>query len=110
MTTVSREQVLERVEELGPLENVFRVGEDDDTLGLPIVWYPEIGLRYVVIENDDLAEAVCEYLRYEAKVRRFRSERQVSEAMYREKWEGWNTCEDYRRVRQAMEELGKRGK
>jgi hypothetical protein len=110
MTTVTREQVLERVKALGPLKNVFLVAENNDTFGLPMIWYPKVGLRYLIIENDDLAQAVYQYLRNEAKVRRFRSERQVSEAMYKEKWEGWDTCEDYRRMQQAMEEVAKKGK
>jgi hypothetical protein len=110
MTTVNREQVLERVAGLGPLQNVFLIAEDNDTFGLPMIWYPEIGLRYLVIENDGLAQAVYDYLRYEAKVRRFKSERQVSDAMYKEKWEGWNTCADYRRMQQAMEDIARRGK
>jgi hypothetical protein len=105
MSTVTREQVLERVAGMGPLQNVFLIAEDNDTHGLPMIWYPAIGLRYLIIEKDDLAQAVYEYLRYEAKVRRFKSEREVSEAMYKEKWEGWDTCGDYRRMQQAMEEL-----
>ncbi len=52
MSAVTREQVLERVAELGPLQNVFLVGEDNDSLGLPMVWYPEIGLRYVIIKSE----------------------------------------------------------
>ncbi|HZV05731.1 MAG TPA: hypothetical protein VE999_11665 [Gemmataceae bacterium] len=67
-------------------------------------------MRYVGIENDDLFRAVYEYLRYEAKVRRFTSEGEVFEAMYKEKWEGWDTCNDYRRMQQAMDELAQRGK
>jgi hypothetical protein len=111
MSTVTREEVLERIAGLGPLQNVFLVAEDNDSLGLPIIWYPEIGLRYfIIIENDDLGRAVYEYLRYEARVRRFKSEREVSEAVYKEKWEGWDTCDDYRRTQQAMDELAKRGK
>jgi hypothetical protein len=104
MSTVTHEQVLERVAGLGPLQNIFLIAEDNESLGLPIIWYPEIGLRYVIIENGDLAQAVYEYLRYEARVRRFKSEREVSEAMYKEKWEGWDTCDDYRRTRHAMDE------
>jgi hypothetical protein len=34
----------------------------------------------------------------------------VSEAIYKEKWEGSDTCDDYRRTQQAMDELAKRGK
>jgi hypothetical protein len=110
MKTVTREQVLERVTGLGPLQNVFVIAQDDDRLGLPIIWFPEIGLRYVLIENDELAQAVYEYLRYEAKVRRFRSERQVPEAMYKERWEGWDTCDDCRRAQQAGDEFAKKAK
>ena len=110
MSTVTREQVLERVAGLGPLQNVFLVIGDDDTRGLPLIWYPEIGLRYLIIEKEDVAQAVAEYLRYEANVRRFKSGLEVSEAMYKEKWVGWDTCADYRRMQQAMGELAKRGK
>ncbi len=110
MSTVTREHVLERIARLGPLQNVFLITRDYDSLGLPIIWLPEIGLRYVGIENDDLFRAVYEYLRYEAKVRRFTSEGEVFEAMYKEKWEGWDTCNDYRRMQQAMDELAQRGK
>jgi hypothetical protein len=109
MSTVTREQVLERVAGLGPLQNVFLIAGDDDPLGLPIIWYPEIGLRYVIIEKGDLAQAVYQYLRCEAGVRRFKSEREVVEAMSKEKWAGWDACDDYRRTRQAMEELAKKG-
>jgi hypothetical protein len=107
MTTVTRERVLERVAELGPLQNVFLVAGIDDTFALPMIWHPEIGLRYLVIEDDGLAQAVYEYLRYEAKVRRFESERQVSDAMYEERWQGWDTCADYRRMQQAIEEMSR---
>jgi predicted Mrr-cat superfamily restriction endonuclease len=109
MSTVTQEQVLHYVAALGPLQNVFLVGKDNGTLGLPIIWYPEIGLRYAVIENDVLAQAVYAYLRDEAKVRRFDTERQVSEAMFKEKWEGWDTCEDSLRMRRATEALSKKG-
>lgn len=110
MSTVTREEVLERVAGLGPLQNVFLIAGDNDTFGLPIVWLPEIGLRNIIIEKDDLAQAVYKYLRYEAKVRRFRSQMEVSEAMHKEKWAGWDTCDDYRRMQQAMEELAERSK
>ena len=45
MSTVTREQVLERVAGLGPLQNVLLVAEDNDTRGLPSHWNPEIGLN-----------------------------------------------------------------
>ena len=107
--TVTQEQVLERVAGLGPLENVFLLGKDDDTFGIPIIWYPDIGFRYLLIEIDDLAQGVYNYLR-EAGVRRFHSEMELQEAQRSEKWEGWDTCEDYQRVQRVMAELGNRKK
>jgi hypothetical protein len=104
MSALTREQVLQRIAGFGPLENVFLITGDDDTHGLPMVWYPEIGLRYVIIEKDDLAKAVHDYLR-QAGVRRFKSESEVSEALETEKWEGWDTCADYRRIKAVMEDL-----
>jgi len=110
MSTVTREQVLDRVAGMGPLQNVFLVAEDNDPFGLPMIWYPEVGLRYLIIERDELAMAVYEYLRDEAKVRRFTHGWEVSEAMVNEKWQGWDTCADSRRHQQALEALANRGK
>jgi hypothetical protein len=108
MPRPTREQVLERVAGLGPLRNVFLVGEDTDSFGGIVVWYPEIGLREFIFEEDDLALAVSHFLR-EAGVRRFESWENLREAEKRERWEGWDTCDDYRRMKHAMEELVGRG-
>jgi hypothetical protein len=107
MSTVTREQVLERIAGFGPLRNVFLITKDEDTFGIPIIWYPEIGLRYVIIEKDDLAQAVYDYL-CEAGVRQFNSEEELAEAQQREKWEGWDSCEDWRRWQQAAAELARK--
>ena len=104
MSSVTREQVLEQVEGLGPLQYVFLIGEDTDEFGTIVIWYPEIGVRGRIIEKDDLARAVVTFLR-EAGVRRFKSWEQFREAEQREKWEGWDTCEDWRRIQQLMDEL-----
>jgi hypothetical protein len=109
MSAVTREQVLERVAGLGPLQNVFLIGEDTDALGGIVVWYPEIGLREFIFEKNDLAFGIYSFLR-ETGVRRFKSWEHLREAESREKWEGWDTCDDYRRTQQAMEKLAKRGK
>jgi hypothetical protein len=29
--------------------------------------------------------------------------------MYQEKWQGWDTCADYRRMQQAMDDLARKG-
>ncbi len=110
MSTVTRQEVLEKVAAMGPLHNVFLIAEDGDPLGLPMIWYPEIGLRYLIIEKDELAQAVNEYLRCEVNVRRFKSEQEISEAMSQEKWEGWDTCADYRRHQRAVEAIANRCK
>jgi hypothetical protein len=85
MSDVTREQVLERIAEFGlPLENLFLIAEDNDPLGLIVAWYPEIGLRGILLENDDLAIACYNTLR-EAGVRRFKSWEELGEAKDREK-------------------------
>jgi hypothetical protein len=99
MSTVTREQLLEKIAGLGPLENVFVIAEDDNDRGLPLIWYPEIGFRYLIIEKDDLAQAVHDYLR-QARVRRFKSATEVSELCRTEKWAGWDTCADCQRMQQ----------
>lgn len=109
MSTVTREQTLQWVAKNGPLQNLFLITEDDEDPGSPMIWWPEIGLRHIIIENDELAQAVNNYLR-EAGVRRFKSEREATQAMYKEKWEGWDTCDEYRRLQQSLEELAKKGK
>jgi hypothetical protein len=109
MSTVTREQVLERIAGLGvPLDNLFLIAGDDEPDGVIAVWYPEMGLRSLVIERDDLARACYDYLR-EAGARRFRSWDELREAQKRENWEGWDTCADWRRLQQAAEKLAKKG-
>jgi hypothetical protein len=109
MSTVTREQVLEWVAKNGPLQNLFLIAEDDKDPGSVMVWWPDVGLRYMIIERDELYKALKDYLR-EAGVRRFKSEGEAVEAMYKEKWEGWDTCADYQRLQQALEKLASRGK
>jgi hypothetical protein len=106
---VTREHVLDRIAALGPLQNVFLVAEDKGPLASIVIWYPEIGFRGLIIENDALAWAIYDYLR-EAGVRRFKSDEELAETQRNEKWKGWDTCEDYRRMLQAAEELARRGK
>ena len=109
MSEVTREQVLERVAGLGPLHNVFLVGEGNEDFGTIVIWCPELGLRGLIIEKDDLARAVVAFLR-QTGVRRFKSLGDLREAQRTEKWEGWDTCEDHRRMQRALAELAKRRK
>jgi hypothetical protein len=109
MSTVTHDQVMQRIEGLGvPLENVFLIAEDNETHGVIAVWYPEIGLRSIIIEKDDLYTACYNFLR-ESGVRRFKSWDELGEAQQHERWEGWDTCADWRRFQQAAEELNKSG-
>jgi hypothetical protein len=108
MPALTREQVLERVAGLGPLQNVFLIGEDTNALGGIVVWDPKIGLREFIFEDDGLALAIYHFL-HEAGVRRFDSWEHLREVEMRERWEGWDTCDDYRRLQHTTEELAGRG-
>ena len=110
MSNVTCEQVSEEIAGFGvPLVNLFLIAEDNDPLGVIVAWYPEIGLRSILLENDALARACYNTLR-EAGVRRFKSWEELGEAKDREKWEGWDTCADYRRWQQALEELAEQSR
>ena len=98
---VTPDEVAARIASLGPLSNVFLVG------GSIALWFPEIGLRYLIIEWDELAEACRDYLRA-AGVRHFESCSELQEALRAEKWEGWDTCADWRRIAKEMERLRSR--
>jgi hypothetical protein len=108
MSTATREQVLEKIAELGvPLEYVFLIAEDDDPLGEIVIWNPEVGLRGIIIEDDQEAAAVFNHLR-DAGSRQFKSWDELNEAEKEEKWEGRDTCADYRRRQQTVESLTKK--
>lgn len=109
MSTLTREQVLECLTKYVPLGNFFLLGEENEIGESIMYWHPQIGLRYLIIEKDDLGLAALRFLR-EVGVRRFKSELEVSEAMRSEKWEGWDTCADYIRIKKSVEELAKKSK
>jgi hypothetical protein len=100
---------LEQIAGFGvPLENVFILAPDSGTPGAIVVWYPEVGLRSILIEQDDLYTACYDFLRA-AGVRRFRTWEELGEAQEREKWEGWDTCADRRRFQQRADEIAEEG-
>jgi hypothetical protein len=109
LSTVTQQNALECLTRYVPLENFFIVGEKNDTGGAIALWHPQVGLRTLILERDELAQA-CRTLLEECGVRRFRSWDELKEAQKREQWEGWDTCADYRRMQQAMEELARRAK
>lgn len=65
-------------------------------------------MRYQIIESEELAQAVSEFLRAEARVRQFGSEQEVLVAMREEKWEGWDTSADHLREAQALKTFASR--
>jgi hypothetical protein len=105
VSSVAEEEVVGRLESFGvPRENLFLVHGDDESEGLIMLWHPEIGARYIIIERDSLAKACYAYL-FQHGARRFASELQLLEAARTEQWPGWDTCEDLLRARKAVEYL-----
>jgi len=104
--SVTTEQAAEKVNRLGvSLTNIFIIQDDNETDGEIVIWYPEVGFRTLIIENNAMAAACYGYLRDNVGVRRFKSWDDLSEARWNEKWVGWNTCSDYLRHQQDVEEL-----
>src|SRR5689334_10389798 len=94
MSLVADEVVETRLNSLGvPRENLFLLLPDGDAEGMIVLWHPEIGARFVIIEKDELARACYSYLR-EHGARGFASCQQLLEAAAAEKWPGWDTCAD----------------
>jgi hypothetical protein len=81
-------------------EHIFLVisGEESPTGGIPVLWYPEIGVRIKMIEDDDLANAVSAYL-FDHGFRRFASMDDLWRAGSTEMWPGWDSCLDIQRAR-----------
>ena|ERR1700733_302779 len=89
------EQAKLQLESLGvPPENLFLLTGDDDE-GLIALWHPEIGMRFVIIENDVLAKA-CTRRLLQQGARQFDSTEQLLETASREKWPGWELCQPVR--------------
>jgi hypothetical protein len=108
MPAVPSKQVVEQLAVYGlPLENFFIIADAEDDQGVIAFWHPQVGLRGLIIDKDDLARATYDYLR-DAGVRRFRSWDELGAAKQKEKWLGWDTCADWRRHQQALEELVKK--
>lgn len=86
-----------------PIEYFVLVGDPAGRYSLPAFWHPEIGLRTLIVEKDDLANAFEEFLLQQG-VRQFATAREFSEAVESEKWPGWNTCSDAIRWAQIVEQ------
>jgi hypothetical protein len=79
-------------------EHIFLVIDNDDgrPFGLPASWYPELGLRLHLIENDELSKALSAYM-VDSGFRQFKSLDDLWLAGKIENWPGWETCLDARR-------------
>ena len=76
-----------------PPEYVFVLPVNSETGGLIGFWHPEIGFRYLIIENDAMARACYRYL-LKRGARGFNTEEELRRAIASEKWPGWDTCAD----------------
>ena len=94
MSPVTDDQVVSRLDSLGVSpENLFIFPSESEIGGLIGFWHPEIGFRYLILENDDLAKKCYTYL-LNRGARRFDTEAELNQAIVTEKWPGWDTCDD----------------
>jgi hypothetical protein len=99
MSPVTDEQVVARLGSLGVSpEHVFVVPGDAEGEGLIAFWHPEVGARFLILENDALAKACYEYL-LRRGARRFTSGDEIGQTAAAEKWPGWDTCDEAVRAR-----------
>lgn len=105
----TKELVLQKISELGPIENVALIGREADEEGGIIVWYPDIGWRETIYEIDGLSDAMYKILR-KGGAKRYDSYEQMREDKATERMPGWETCDDYVRINKAMEELAAQGR
>ena len=68
-----------------PSNNYFLLTDGPNDPGSIGFWHPEYGTRFVVIEDDELAAAVREYLTA-LGARRFSSTQEVDAAVTRGEW------------------------
>jgi hypothetical protein len=103
MSSVTDEQVAAELESLDlPLENMFLLPAESVGWGLIALWYPEFGLRILILEKAEVAKACYEYL-LQRGARQFDSMEQILQAAATEKWPGWDTCEPYLKLRDQAE-------
>jgi hypothetical protein len=103
MSLITDEQVAACLESLGvPSEYIFLLPVPSESRGLIGFWHPEVGFRYLILENDDLAKACYAYL-LNRGARRFFTNDELRHAIATEKWLGWDTCADAVRDRQVRD-------
>jgi hypothetical protein len=104
MSLVTDEQVVAQLDSLGvPSEYFFLFPVEGSGIGGLIgSWHPEIGFRYLILENDELAKASYAYLMRRG-ARQFLTTEELNQAISSEKWLGWDTCADAIRERQVID-------
>ena len=107
MSAISDDQVRTELSSLGiPLKYFFTEGSptpgETEGVGLIAFWHPEIGVRYLILEKDNLAHACYRYL-LKHGARRFGSGNEIWQTAIAEKWPGWDTCADAVRHRQVID-------
>ncbi|MFO0852427.1 MAG: hypothetical protein U0871_28280 [Gemmataceae bacterium] len=101
MSLVTDEQVVTRLGSIGvPPESLFVVNGDSEGEGLIAFWHPEVGVRFLILENDALAKACYEYLLRQG-VRQFTSGDEIGQTAAAERWPGWDTCDEAIRARRT---------
>jgi hypothetical protein len=94
MSAISDAQVKTELGSIGiPLDNFFTIPGESEDRGLIAFWYPEIGVRYLILEDNAVAQACYRYLQMRG-VRRFLSGDDIVQSSNSEKWPGWDTCSD----------------
>jgi hypothetical protein len=85
--TYSDTELIEFLGELGvPLDAYSLVG--DAPHDLPVIWLPDVGFRYLTIEDSELARATLDFLARRG-ARRFRNDAELQPTAHRERWAGW---------------------
>src|ERR1700721_2822973 len=103
MSAVADDQVRAELSSIGiPLDNFFTIPSDSEERGLIAFWHPEVGVRYLILEKDNLANACYRYL-LKHGARRFSSGNEIGQTAVAEKWPGWDTCADAVRDRQVRD-------
>jgi hypothetical protein len=107
MEEIALDEARERLTRHVPIENYFIVGGKGETDGSIVYWDPEIGMRWLIIEQGDIARA-CKRLLHIVGARRFTSTEELTQAPRLEKWPGWDTCADAVRLKASIEMLRKK--
>lgn len=87
MTIFSDEEIHKKIQSWGiPLEKIFLIGPTDESYCLIGLWIDDVGFRFHIIEDNELARRCVSAL--QRLVRHLESNEDVVEIAKREKWPG----------------------